>query len=153
MKGWDPFRDLLAIQDRMNKLFETVLTGPAPLEADAEAIGCWRPVARVLDLPEALELECEVAGVPLSQIDCRVDTGSLVVSGERVRPAESAGWVFHRLERPHGRFVRRFELPQGLDLDGVTATLDQGVLRVSLPKLPEARARTVPVEKVASRDH
>ncbi len=153
MKTWDPFRDLLAIQDRMNKLFESVLTGPAPLEADGEGISYWRPVARVADTAEALEIECEVAGVPLSRIDVRIDGGTLVVTGERNRPDETAAWTFHRLERPHGKFLRRFELPGGLDLDGVKAALEAGVLQVSLPKKPESRARSIQIERGSTRDH
>ncbi|MFN7966033.1 MAG: Hsp20/alpha crystallin family protein [Acidobacteriota bacterium] len=137
----------------MNKLFESVLTGPAPLEADGEGISYWRPVARVADTADELRIECEVAGVPLPGIDVRIDGGMLVVTGERNRPDETAAWTFHRLERPHGKFLRRFELPGGLDLEAVKATLEAGVLLVSLPKKPEARARSIRIERGATRDH
>lgn len=147
MKTWDPFRDLLTIQDRMNKLFETVLTGPAPMDPEAESVGVWRPVAEVVETADGLEIACELAGLRRDQIDVRVDGQYLVVQGERQRTEGSADWNFVRLERPFGRFVRKFELPPGLDLDQVRASLEQGVLHISLPKKPEARSRSIVVEQ------
>ncbi len=153
MKTWDPFRDLLTIQDRMNKLFETVLTGPVPIDAEGEGVGVWRPVAEVVETPDTLEIECELAGLTREQIDLRVDGQLLVVQGERPRGTASSDWNFVRLERPYGKFLRKFELPQGLDLDHVRAALENGVLRITLPKRPEARSRTIIVEQDAGSDN
>lgn len=153
MKSWDPFRDLLTIQDRMNKLFETVLTGPVPTGQDGEGVHFWRPVSEVFETAEALVVECEIAGLERDQIEIQVDEQLLTVQGERARPEDQEDWAFHRLERPRGKFVRKFELPLGLDLDRVSAQLDGGVLRVMLPKRPEARARAVPVARTPGRDN
>ena len=73
MKSWDPFRDLLTIQDRMNKLFETVLTGPVPTGQDGEGVHFWRPVSEVLETSDALLVECELAGLERDRIEIRVD--------------------------------------------------------------------------------
>ncbi len=152
IKTWDPFRDLLTIQDRLNKLVETVLTGPVPLEAESDSIGVWRPPAEVLETQEGLEIHCDLAGLEREQVEVRIDGQVLVIQGERLRPVEAGEWNFHRLERPYGKFQRRFELPAGLDLDHVRAALDDGVLRVCLPKRPEARPRAIRVEG-APPDH
>ncbi len=143
MRSWDPFRDLLTIQDRMNKLFENVLTGPIPIESEGEGVSYWRPVAEVVDTPETLEIECELAGIERSDVDLRVDGKVLVIQGERRRNVDTTDWTFHQLERPFGKFLRKFELPEGLDLDAVDAELLGGVLRVSFPKLPEHRSRSI----------
>lgn len=143
MKSWDPFRDLLTIQDRMNKLFESVLTGPVPLDAEGEGISYWRPAAEVVETADSLEIECELAGLTREEIQLRVEPELLVVEGERRREEEGTGWAFHQLERPFGKFLRKFELPGGLDLDHVQAVLEGGVLRVTLLKFPEARSREV----------
>lgn len=143
MKSWDPFRDLLTIQDRMNKLFESVLTGPVPMEADGEGISYWRPVAQVVESTDTLDIECELAGLTREQVDLSVEGDLLVVQGERVRDVDATKWTFHQLERPFGKFMRKFELPEGLDLEAVSAELDAGVLRVTFPKLPEHRARPI----------
>ena len=144
MKGWDPFRDLLAIQDRMNKLFESVLTGPAPLAAEGETVGVFEPPADVVDGAERYEVFCELPGLDRDEIDLRVDEQTLLIQGTRRRDADGEG-NYLRLERPTGRFLRRFDLPAGLDIDHVDAALEEGMLHVSLPKRPESRARTVPV--------
>ncbi|MDQ7007721.1 MAG: Hsp20/alpha crystallin family protein [Acidobacteriota bacterium] len=143
MKSWDPFRDLLTIQDRMNKLFETVLTGPVPLDSEGEGVSYWRPVAEVVETADSLEIECELAGLDRSDIQLRVEAQMLIVEGERPRREAEGEWTFHQLERPFGRFVRKFELPEGLDLDQVQAALEEGVLRVTLPKRPDARSREI----------
>lgn len=153
MKSWDPFRDLLTIQDRMNKLFESVLTGPVPLESEVESVGVWRPVAEVLDTPDSLEISCEVPGLERDKIDLKIDGQVLVVQGERQRAAGTAEWTYHRLDRAYGRFLRRFELPAGLDYDRVKANLEDGVLRISLPKLPEARPRTIALDGKPGGQH
>lgn len=153
MKTWDPFRDLLTIQDRMNKLFESVLTGPVPIDEPGDPVGVWRPLAEVVDTPDSLEIECELAGLRREEVDLRVDGQFLVLQGERVQPVGSSEWTYHRLERSYGKFLRKFELPPGLDLDRVRAALEGGVLRISLPKRPEARSRTIPVDQTAEGDH
>jgi HSP20 family protein len=107
----------------------------------------------VIETPDALLVECELAGLERDRIEIRVDEQLLTVQGERARPEDQGDWTFHRLERPRGKFVRKFELPLGLDLDRVSAQLEGGVLRVVLPKRPEARARAVPVARPPGRDN
>ena len=153
MKSWDPFRDLLTIQDRMNKLFETLLVWPVSTEQDGEGVHFWRPVSEVRETPDALLIECELAGLERDQVEIRVDEQLLTIEGERARPEDQGEWTFHRLERPRGKFMRKFELPFGLDLDRVSAQLEAGVLRVVLPKRPEARTRAVPVARPPGRDN
>lgn len=145
MKSWDPFRDLLTIQDRMNKLFESVLTGPVPVATDGENVSAWRPTSTVVDAGNALRIECELPGIGRSDIDVSVDGRNLVVQGERRRPEGSTDWTYHQIERPYGKFIRKFELPDGLDFEAVEANLENGVLTITLPKRPEARSRHVDV--------
>ncbi len=138
MKSWDPFRDLLTIQDRMNKLFESVLSGPVLSGMSGEDIGVWRPVSEVVETPDGFEVECELAGLDRDEVSVTLDGSVLTVEGERARPDETDDWAWHRLERPFGKFLRRFELPSGLDLEAADATMRDGVLRISLHKRPAA---------------
>jgi HSP20 family protein len=117
-----------------------------PVDEGGDAVGVWRPVAEVIDTPDSLEIECELAGLKREQVDLRLDGQYLVLQGERVQPEGTVDWNYHRLERAYGKFLRRFELPGGLDVDLVRASLDGGVLRITLPKRPEARSRTIPVD-------
>lgn len=152
MKSWDPFHDLLTIQDRMNKLFETVLTGPAPL-SEGQGVAGWRPDAEVVESDGALHIECELPGLEREEVEILVDESTLVVKGERRRPDQDSEGSWTLLERPFGAFCRRFELPSGLDLDNIGAELADGVLRIHLPKALGEGARRVPLAKEGPSDH
>ncbi len=145
MKSWDPFRDLLSIQDRMNKLFEAVLTGPVPFDAEGAGIGPWQPTAEVVATPDGLEISCDLPGLDRDQVEVQVEGNELVVSGERRRPSGPDERTWHLLERPFGRFLRRFELPPWADPESVEASLGEGVLRVRFARRPELRARRIPL--------
>ena len=145
MKSWDPFRDLLSIQDRMNKLFEAVLTGPVPFDTEGEGIGPWQPTAEVVASAEGLEIACDLPGLERDQVEVRIEGNELVVAGERRRPAGTDDRTWHLLERPFGSFQRRFELPPWADPGTVEASLEEGVLRVRFARRAEFRARRIPV--------
>jgi len=136
VKSWDPFRDLVSIQDHMNKLFEALLTGPAPLDDEA-ALGRWQPAVEVLELPDRLEIRCDLPGLERRNVELRWDGGVLVISGERRRPDAPGEWTWHRVERSWGRFSRRFELPPGFEPERAEDRLDQGVLTVIVPRSGE----------------
>ncbi len=78
-------------------------------------------------------MQLELPGLKLEQIDLRIDGGDLVVEGGRDRENERAGDRYHRIERSHGRFARRFRLPAGFDGPGVKAGYRDGVLEVVVP--------------------
>lgn len=133
---WDPLKDLAAIQTRMNKLFESAL---ARTHMDAEGgVGAWTPVADVYETGERLVFSLELPGLRQDDIDLRVEATELVVQGERTMEREHPGEQFHRVERSYGKFVRRFPLGTEVDRQGAEAVYRDGVLRVTLPKKPNA---------------
>ncbi|RMF75774.1 MAG: Hsp20/alpha crystallin family protein [Acidobacteria bacterium] len=150
MKSWDPFRDLVSIQDRMNKLFEALLTGPVPLD-EQTALGQWQPPVEVIELPDRIEIRCDLAGMRRDQIDLNWDGTALTLSGERQRPDLAGDWTWHRVERSWGRFRRRFELPEGFAGDRATDRLESGVLTVVVPR--DAGAVRLEAEASVSVDH
>lgn len=150
MKSWDPFRDLVSIQDRMNKLFEALLTGPAPLDEEA-ALGQWQPAVEVLELPDRLEIRCDLPGLRRDGIELHWDDGMLTISGERRRPDAPGEWTWHRVERSWGRFARRFDLPPGFAPDRAEDRLEQGVLTVTVPRSGGAAVKHA--ESAATIDH
>lgn len=133
---WDPLKDLAAIQTRMNKLFESAL---ARTHVDAEgSVGAWTPVADVYETADRLVFSLELPGLTQSDIDLRIEAAELVVQGERTMEREQPGEQFHRVERAYGKFVRRFPLGAEVDRQRVEAVYRDGVLRITLPKKPDA---------------
>jgi HSP20 family protein len=127
---WDPLRDLLAIQQRLDRF----APGPAG----------WQPPVDLYETADAYVLTAEIAGVNREDIDIQTGDGRLTLSGVR-QDRPMACEQFHRLERGHGSFQRTFQLPQPIDHSAVTADLKDGVLTVKCPKLPASSTRRIPI--------
>jgi len=133
---WDPLKDLVGIQERMNKLFESAL---ARTNFDAEGgVGAWTPVADVYEDAEKLVFCLELPGLAQSDIDVRLEDDELVVRGERQMDRGTPGEQFHRVERSYGKFVRRFRLRSHIDPASVAAGYRDGVLVITLAKKDDA---------------
>lgn len=90
------------------------------------------------------EIELDVPGMKRDEIDVKVDGDRLVVTGERQHAEESEQDGWRRTERSYGRFERSFTLPRGVQVEDVSAGLEDGVLHVRVPKpssMPEQRVR------------
>lgn len=141
---WDPLKELLVVQQRMNKLFETAL---ARTNFDAEGgVGAWTPVSDVYESPEGLVVCLELPGLSAAEIDVRVDGDELVVQGERRMEREHPGEQYHRVERSYGKFARRFPLPSDVDRNSAEAGYRNGVLTVRLARRESEGRRPIRLE-------
>jgi HSP20 family protein len=127
---WDPIRDLLAIQQRLDRF----APGPAG----------WAPAVDVHETADRYVVTAEVPGMARRDLDIRTHDGRLTLSGVR-RERAGACEAYHRVERGHGSFSRTFQLPVPIDADRITADLRDGVLTVSCPKAAESGARRIEV--------
>ena len=140
---WDPLKDLVGIQERMNKLFESAL---ARSNFDAEGgVGAWTPVADVQEGSDSVVFYLELPGLDQSDIDVRLEEDELVVRGERHMDRGSTGEQFHRIERSYGKFVRRFRLRPHVDPSSVAAVYENGVLVITLAKRDEVDKQPIRV--------
>ena len=140
---WDPLKDLVGIQERMNKLFESAL---ARTNFDAEGgVGAWTPVADVYEDTEKLVFCLELPGLDQSDIDVRLEDDELVVRGERHMDRGAPGEQFHRVERSYGKFVRRFRVRPHIDPNSVAAAYHDGVLVITLAKKDDAAKNPIRV--------
>jgi HSP20 family protein len=103
------------------------------------------PAVNVWETPEAFHVEVEVPGFTQENLQVQVAHKThLTIQGER--PAEEPeGGRWHRRERVSGRFTRALELPAAVDADKVEAKLENGVLKLTLPKAEEAKPRRITV--------
>lgn len=113
---------------------------------DHSPVSDWVPAVDIVEEQNRFVLRADVPGVNAEDIDVSMDAGVLSVSGERhaITPAEDTG--VQRIERASGRFLRRFTLPESADADGIVARCANGILEVSIPKMPEIQARRITVE-------
>ncbi|HUX28785.1 MAG TPA: Hsp20/alpha crystallin family protein [Terracidiphilus sp.] len=143
---WDPFREVVALQNRVNSLFHNLGEGDSPLAAAS-----FVPAVDIYEDTEKLVLKLEIPGIDEKDLDVRVENGTLTVKGERKFETEEKEKNFHRIERSYGSFYRAFSLPTTVDWDHVKATYNAGVLKLELAKKPEAQPKQikVSVEKAA----
>jgi HSP20 family protein len=138
---WDPFRELSALQQQVNRLFNDSYTGRGE-----EALGTnFVPPVDVYEDEQGITLKMEVPGIDEKDIDIRLENNTLTVRGERKFEKEEKEENFQRVERRYGSFTRSFTLPSTVDTDNVSADYDKGVLALKLAKRAEAKPKQIKV--------
>src|ERR1035441_3406906 len=137
---WDPFRDVVALQNRVNSLFREMNDGDSPLTAAS-----FVPAVDIYEDAKMVVLKLEVPGIEEEDLDIRVENNTLTVKGERKFEKEEKEENFHRIERRYGSFYRAFTLPSTVDSEHVGATYNAGILKLELNKKPEAQPRQIKV--------
>ena len=140
---YDPFRDLRTLQEEVNRLFSTNLT---PSFGD-EGIGrgAWNPNVDIYENKDQIILEAELPGMSREDFDLTIENNVITLRGERRFEKKDEADNYHRVERAYGSFTRSFTLPQTVSGDGAGAEYRNGVLRVTLPKREETKARRIEI--------
>jgi len=130
-RSFDPLRDILDLQERMNRLFEESLLRGRELKPARTA--AWSPAADVYETAEAFVILAELPGVHEDDVEVAVDGDELRLRGERRLPGPRPE-SFERLERSYGPFLRTFRFAQDVDPDRVSAHFEDGLLRLEVRK-------------------
>lgn len=141
---WDPARELLSLQERMNRLIEQTLSRTRS-DAGLTEMGTWSPAVDLFDSGDVLVLKAELPDVEQEDIELRIDQDRVTLRGERRLNEEMNERQFHRMERSFGRFSRSFDLPSNVDADNVTAEFKRGILKVIMPKRADKHSRQIPI--------
>jgi HSP20 family protein len=124
--------ELARIQDRINSLFEQALLTSDYEDREGGLPGTWAPSVDVLETEDSYLIFAELPGVRRDDIQLQVRDRRLELSGHRQILGENRNFL--RMERSYGPFRRSFDLEAPLDVDGIAASFEQGVLRVQVPK-------------------
>ena len=139
---WEPFRDLSALQNRMNRLFEAQYGGG---REESLTTGAFVPAVDIYEDEHSIQLKLEVPGIDEKDLDIKVENNVLSVSGERKLEKEEKEENFQRVERRYGSFTRSFTLPNTVSTDDIQADYDHGVLKIRLAKRAEAKPKQIKV--------
>ncbi|MCJ7488053.1 MAG: Hsp20/alpha crystallin family protein [Candidatus Aminicenantes bacterium] len=142
---WDPYRDIVTLRDRMNRLFED-MSGPRPEEKDIMG-GTWAPSVDIYENENEVVLAAEIPGVDEKDVVIKVEDNNLTLRGERRFEKETQEENYHRIERSYGSFFRSFALPSYIDQDRIEAEHENGVLKIRMPKRAEIKPRKVKILK------
>ncbi|KAF3433582.1 hypothetical protein FNV43_RR24684 [Rhamnella rubrinervis] len=129
---WDPFQDF--------PFTSTALSAPRSQFANETAAIAntridWK------ETPEAHVFKADLPGLKKEEVKVEVEEGRVLqISGERSKEKEEKNDTWHRVERSSGKFLRRFRLPENAKVDQVKASVENGVLTVTVPKQEVKRA-------------
>lgn len=132
---WEPLRELRAWQERLERL--------SAHNADA-----WTPPIDVYETHDRYVVAAELPGLAREHIELALESSRLTIRGRRTGRPDEAIEVrhFHQVERGHGAFNRTFEFAATIDVTTVSADLQNGVLTVTLPKVPATPLRKIEVQ-------
>jgi HSP20 family protein len=124
---WDPFREM------------------APFPAEERPMG-FAPAFDVKETKDAYLFHADLPGIKDADLDVTLTGNRLSVSGKRQSEKEDKGERYYTFERSYGTFTRSFTLPDGADMDKLVASLDKGVLMITVPKRPEVQAKKIAIK-------
>ena len=142
-----PFGELMTLRQAMDRLFDDDFRpsrfmsggfdGPAlPLDVTTDA--------------DRLTIEAALPGIKPEDVDITVENGTVTISGKTTeeRKAEEGSYVLQEIRR--GSFSRTVSLPTGLEADKATATFENGILRLEIPKAEQVKPRTIKISPVSN---
>jgi len=141
---WEPFRDLMAMQDRMTRLFDETLSRIWKEEVPR---GVWSPAVDIMEMGNEVILKMDLPEMNQNEIEIKVEENTLIIQGERKLIKESPDTSYLQIERPFGTFQRTFALPRGIDQEKIKASYKDGVLRIALPKTADRYPKQITVEE------
>jgi HSP20 family protein len=140
----DPFREMAALQDRVNRIFADAYRRD---NDDLMTRGAWVPPIDIYDSGNhELVIKAELPDVNREDITLRVENHTLTISGQKKMDSEVKEEQYHRVERAYGNFTRSFTLPQTVDTNAIGAEYRNGVLIVRLPLREEAKPKQIQVK-------
>jgi HSP20 family protein len=137
-----PLMEVARIQSEINRLFDNLLD----LGSEDKEGGAWIPNADILETEEALLMKVELPGVDPEKLSLSVLGGNLIIRGEKGRPSINVRAEFHVAERLFGKFKRVINLGVPVNTRQAKAILNNGLLRIRFPKVPNRRGEEVPIE-------
>ncbi len=146
-RHWDPIRDLMLLQDKMNQLFEDATERRARDRVeprDELERADWIPVADVYERAEEYLVAMDLPGIDRAALEIDLENERLRIKG--VRSFANGDKGKHRTERPQGKFNRSFGVPTAVDPQQIEAEYKDGVLYVRLPKRKEKTSQPVKIK-------
>lgn len=117
-----------------------------PVGGDGSLVGTWMPPVDILEEADSVRIMAELPGVRPENVKISVEGNVLTIRGEKQQTAETRTERVHRYERTYGTFERSFTVPESVDIERISASYENGVLTVTLPKVERARPREITVQ-------
>ena len=141
---WSPMREMVTMQDRLNRFFDDSYTR-AGFNNDEIEMTSWHPMVDIYDRDEKIVINAELPGLEKKDISIDVKDRVLTLKGERAYDNETKDEKYYRRERAFGKFQRSFTLPDGLDPEKIKAEYKDGLLSVEIPKSEKEKPKQITI--------
>jgi HSP20 family protein len=111
----------------------------------------FSPRFEVKETKNAYVFKADLPGLEEKDLEITVTGSRVTVSGKREAENKNEGETYYAYERSYGSFSRSFTLPEGADADHAEADLRNGVLTLSIPKLPEHQPKKISVKGLGDK--
>lgn len=147
---YDPFGELRSLQNEMNRLFSSSFSRGG--EGDQIMRGAWNPSVDIFENQNQIVLEAELPGMNPEDVEISIENNVLTLRGEHKFEKKDESDNFHRVERSYGSFTRSFTLPPTVTSENATAEFQNGILRLTLAKREEAKARRIEIKSTGNSE-
>jgi HSP20 family protein len=142
LMSWPSLDRWMSLRDDLNSLFEAPFW--SGVGRAGQLFSGWSPALDLYQNNDNIVAGVELPGMRREDIEISLHDGTLTISGERKRET-SNGEKAERTERYIGKFRRSITLPVRVDANKVSASYQDGILTVTMPKAEEARPKQIPV--------
>ncbi len=133
----------LSLLDQLQREMSTLFTPSIVANFSPEE---WAPAVDIKDEDDKFVIHADLPGVKTEDIDVSVDNGVLTIKGVRENVKEEEKDSYKRIERFNGSFMRRFTLPDGANLDKISAKTKNGVLDLIVPKTAKTKPKRIDIK-------
>jgi HSP20 family protein len=133
----------LSLLDQLQREMSTLFNAPVVANFGSEE---WAPAVDIKDEKDKFIIHADLPGVKTEDIDVSVDNGVLTIKGERKSVKEEEKDDYKRVERFSGSFMRRFTLPDGANVDKISAKTKNGVLDLVVPKTEKTKSKRIDIK-------
>jgi HSP20 family protein len=130
------------LQKQMNEMFR----GMPEMEMSNVATSQWMPLVDIKEEADKFIIKADIPGVKPEEIEVTMEHGALTIRGKRKEEKREDREGYHRVERSHGTFYRRFTMPDTADAEHIKASSRDGVLEIEVPKRAASKARRIEVK-------
>ena len=139
---WDPFQEMLSLREAMNQLLEDSFVRGG----GASAAGGFVPAMDLSETADGFTVEAAVPGLKPEDLNITLENNVLTISGTMRESGQGNDRNVHRTERRFGSFQRSLTLPNTVKADEITASLEHGVLTLSIPKAEAVKPRQISIQ-------
>ena len=144
IERWHPITDLMSLRQAMDRLFEDSYVRPSRALTGADGVGA--AALDVYQTPDEVVVKATVPGCKPEDVSIDITGDTLTIKGETKAEQEIKREDYLYQERRYGSFSRTVILPGGLKSDKAEATIEDGILTLSIPKAEEVKPKAIRVK-------